>query len=450
MLDAPAAYARRRAGIPAQTRPGRPWWKRLLTSKWLWITLIAVVVYAGALLVMYSMMSPDRELPNGEIAYGLNDQALRESAFWAMWTLLAWVVVFVWLDRFRPQRPLIWFLTLGWGACMSTFFSLYVNSWAAEMMSVQGVNPSAGAGPAIFIAPFIEEATKATVLFLLAIGVRYQLISRLNLVALAGLSAAGFAFTENIIYYARTYVYASRVIEAGDPDAYLRSIVWMRGVQTAFAHPLFTAMTAVGVAVALRTRSKIVRVVAPLAGFGAAAGLHMAFNGTVSTTPEDKLLWPYISALVLLASFVALMLLTVVNESRTIRARLTDFVRMGWLEPRDPIVFSGPFKRVKLTFAAMLRGWRTFRDTLALMRLLTELAYLRDATNRGTVHSPAVEREKEILYAVRELRPTALTDTAGLKLVPPRRPRCARLDAPPPAYPGPAGLGGNWPAPDQR
>ena len=45
---------------------------------------------------------------------------------------------------------------------------------------------------------------------------------------------------------------------------------------TFFGHPLFTAMTGIGLAVALRSKSKIVRIVAPLAGFCAAAFLHMA------------------------------------------------------------------------------------------------------------------------------------------------------------------------------
>ena len=51
---------------------------------------------------------------------------------------------------------------------------------------------------------------------------------------------------------------------------------------TFFGHPLFTSMTGIGLAVALRSKSKIVRVVAPLAGYCAAAFLHMAFNATAS------------------------------------------------------------------------------------------------------------------------------------------------------------------------
>ena len=52
----------------------------------------------------------------------------------------------------------------------------------------------------------------------------------------------------------------------------------LRGVWLAFGHPLFTTMTGIGVLVAVRTHSKVVRVLAPLVGYLAASLLHMAFN----------------------------------------------------------------------------------------------------------------------------------------------------------------------------
>lgn len=74
-------------------------------------------------------------------------------------------------------------------------------------------------------------------LFWIALLVRYQLVTKLNGVALAGLSAAGFAFTENIIYYARAIMYASSTINTGDAEQAVRELVWLRGFWTAFRHP---------------------------------------------------------------------------------------------------------------------------------------------------------------------------------------------------------------------
>ena len=48
-------------------------------------------------------------------------------------------------------------------------------------------------------------------LFWLAILMRYQWVSRLSGIVLAGLSGAAFAFTENILYYGRVYRYAAHL-----------------------------------------------------------------------------------------------------------------------------------------------------------------------------------------------------------------------------------------------
>lgn len=104
-------------------------------------------------------------------------------------------------------------------------------------------------------------------------------MTKLNGVALAGLSAAGFhVFTENIIYYSRAIMYSTSQINTGDAESAIHELVWLRGFWTAFGHPLFTMMTGLGLMVALRTHSKVVRVLAPLIGYLMAALLHMMFN----------------------------------------------------------------------------------------------------------------------------------------------------------------------------
>ena len=174
-------------------------------------------------------------------------------------------------------------MTFGWGACVATFVSAQVNTWAAGHLSIAGDgDPATGARAAIYVAPFVEEASKATVLFWLAILMRYQWVSRISGIVLAGLSGTAFAFTENILYYGRAYRYASRTFGQVPPLEALQSLFFLRGVLTFFGHPLFTSMTGIGLAIGLRSKSKVVRVVAPLAGFCAAAFLHMAFNSTAS------------------------------------------------------------------------------------------------------------------------------------------------------------------------
>ena len=262
--DQIAVRNRRVNGIPVDRLNGRPLNERLVRNPWTWVTLVATLVYAAALLWMYLTITKDVPVQDGHIP-GLNWQAVRDAGKLAAPTLGFWVLVYVWLDRYRPQRPLVWFLTLGWGASVATAVSLFVNTWAGQRLSIAGDgDPAAGARTAVFVAPFVEEAAKASVLFLIALALRYQLVSKLTAFVLGGLSAAGFAYSENIIYYARVIVFTSSEIASGDPEEALRRIVFLRGFMTAFGHPLFTSLTAVGLIVAVRARSKVVRVIAPL------------------------------------------------------------------------------------------------------------------------------------------------------------------------------------------
>lgn len=448
MLSGPQRLARSRSGLPQPAGTPRVWWRRLLRSPYLWGSVVLTLVYAACLYGQYLLLSPDQELPDGTVALGINDQAIGKAAFWAMWTLLVWAGLFVWLDRWRAQNPVIWLWAIGWGAAVSTWLSLHVNTWAAEMMSVEGSAADTGARPAIFIAPFVEEATKASVLFLFAILMRYRLVNRLNVIALAGFSAIGFAFCENIIYYGRAVVYGTTTIEVGDPDAALYQLVLLRGVFTSFGHPLFTAMTGFGLAVGLRSRSKIVRVMAPLTGFLAASFGHMLFNGLASIGIGDFLMTPF-PLLAVFFTYVMFLTTGIMKEGRFISARLTDFVLMGWLPPRDPEVFSRHFSRVKLLLASVFRGPRCVLATVRFMRGITELAYLRDARARGIVAAAGIDREKELLETLHQLRGgKALTEPQGLKIfVWPFKRRRAPVAPPPPVYPGPAGIAGQWPAP---
>lgn len=436
---------RRLSGLPPTARK-QPWWQRMLRSPLFWLTVVLLPFYTYCLLDQYWMLHPDREFPDGTVALGLNNDSLRQSAFWAMWTALVYVLLFVWLDRFRAQRPLVWLLTFLWGAAASTWISIHVNSWAGEAMNTTSANADTGTRAAIFIAPFAEEASKASVLFLLVILFRARIVSRLSIVTLSGLSAVGFAFVENIIYYARAFVYATNTIEIADPMAEVLDLVKLRGIYTSFGHPVFTMMTALGLAIGLGARSKTVRVVAPLAGFVVAAGGHMLFNGVASSGGAGDLRPQWFMALAFVVMLTIMLVLTVVAQGQLIRRRLGDYRRVGWLTDRDPVVFSGAFKRMKLHLAALFRGPRkVWLPTARFMRRITELAYVREAMTRGTVGVGGDDRAREILHELEDLRPRALTETRGLKLFPPRK-RKPLTSAPPPQSPGPAGLGGNWPA----
>jgi RsiW-degrading membrane proteinase PrsW (M82 family) len=448
MTDRVAQLARRRNDLPSDPDTSVPLPKRLLTSWWTWAVVALTVVFAVALVAQYRLITADIPVEGGVIE-GINAASIRASAWLALPTLAFWTVVFIWADRYRPQRLVIWYLTLGWGAAIATFISINVNTWASQQLAVAGNgDPATSARGAIFVAPFVEEASKATVLFLIAIMARYRLVSRVSVVVLAGLSAAGFAFTENIIYYARVIVYSSQNIGVGDADAALAEIVALRGFWTCFAHPLFTMMTGIGVAVAVRTRSKVVRVLAPLAGYGAAALLHMVYNSQagLNNGQGQVMLYSFV-ALPMFLGAVIYMMRQVLKQGRVLATRLGDYTQLGWLPASDPVVFASQRLRWWAVMVATTRGWRVFTATVRLERILTELAYLRDGQIRGIYDQAATVRARELVEQAKALRGIAIDDPRGLKLSLPRLRRPRQPAYVPPSYPGPSGIGGNWPAP---
>ena len=449
MTDPVADLARRRNDLPlpdADTSVPLP--RRLLTSWWTWAVVALSVVFLVALLSQYLMLTADIPVEGGVIQ-GINAAAIRSAAWYALPTLAFWTVVFIWADRYRPQRLVVWYLVLGWGAAIATFISLHVNTWAAQQLAVTGNgDPATSARAAIFVAPFVEEAAKASVLFLIAILARYRLTSKVSMIVLAGLSAAGFAFTENIIYYARAIMYSSQNISVGDAAAAVNDLVMLRGFWTCFGHPLFTMMTGIGVAVALRTRSKVVRVLAPLVGYGAAALLHMVFNSQVSLNNGlgQRILYVVV-ALPMVLGAVSYVVRQILAQGKVLANRLGDYAQLGWLPASDPVVFARQRLRWWAVMVAATRGWKVFSATVRLERTLTELAYLRDGQVRGIYDEAATVRARYLVEQAKGLRGVAIDDPRGLKLSLPRLRRPRPVTYVPPSYPGPAGIGGNWPAP---
>jgi protease PrsW len=439
-----------RSGIPTDPDLSAPWPKRLITNRLFWLTAVMLIVYAVLLVLLFQRVVPDQEVPGGTLP-GIGTEALPIAAKYAAITAIPLSLVFLWADRFRPQRFWVWLMTFGWGACVATFVSAEINTWAASQLSIVGDgDPATGPRAAIYVAPWVEEAAKATVLFWLAILMRYQWVSRLSGIVLAGLSGAAFAFVENILYYGRAYRYAARTFGEVPPLEALQELFVLRGLMTFFGHPLFTAMTGIGLAVALRSKSKIVRIVAPLAGFCGAAFLHMLFNATASFVSGINLLFMYLFvALPLVIGLIVFVARQLIREGRLIRERLIDYVRVGWLPEGDPQALSRLRTRLRALWHATFGGPDAFLDTVRMQRAATELAYLRDAIARGIVDDAGLAREKILLGKIRTLRGNAVVQPQGRAPYPSlrRSKQPAAIEYPPPSYPGPAGLGGNYPAP---
>lgn len=310
---------------------------------------------------------------------------------------------FLWLDRLRPEPTRLLVIALLWGALVATYTALEINGWLARDV---GDQYSASARSAVFIAPWVEETAKGTIVFALVWWRRHDFNSVLAGAVYGGLTGIGFAFTENIVYYGQLF---QRVKDyQGNQHIALQAVehlfLW-RGVAAPFVHPMFTMMTGIGVGLAVRHRHVGVRIVAPVAGFCAAVLLHMGYNAAASFAPGRTLTAVYVAILVpALLTLVAMLLLVRRYEYRVMRARLHDYSVFGWLQADQvAMIASVKGRREARRHASLLGGGQ--REILRQFQQTgVDLAVLRDRLVRGVVGPAELPREQQLIDRLRELR----------------------------------------------
>lgn len=305
----------------------------------------------------------------------------------------------LWLDRFEPEPPRVLAFTFLWGASVACFAALVLNSVGEAL-----VGSSLGAGAAEIYggsisAPVVEESAKAAAIWLLVRRRRDEIDGVLDGIVYAGMVGLGFAMTENVLYYGRG------AVEEGVPGALATFVV--RGVMSPFAHPVFTAATGIGIGLAVRSRRRSVRFLAPAAGLGFAMGLHALWN---TAAAGGALLAVYV--LVMVPVFVAILLVAGLDrarERRVVRRHLPAYVAAGWLAPGAPEELASPRRRRAARRAARARsGRRAARDVRRAQLVATELAFLRDRRERGLADDAWQERERAHLDVL-----TALAARSG-------------------------------------
>lgn len=410
--DRDALRARRRNGLPVPVDRTRSLPQRLLRDWRTWMSVALVLVFVAAFVVNWLFFVPEHTTPSGTVQ-GLGTDVLPRAARLAAFTAVPLALVFILSDRGRPQGLWLWVVALVWGGLVATGISAPVNTWAASHLSVIGDgDPATSMRGAVFIAPFVEEAAKATVVFGMAILLRNRLTSWLSVLALSGLAGTGFAFVENVVYYGRVYRYVSVTAGAGDAQEAMNQLALMRGGMTFFAHPLFTVMTGIGIAIALGARSRRVRVLAPLTGFLVAALLHMVFNFVASAGGQAGLMLWFVALSVVLTA-IGFTLARMRRERALLEARVSEYVRHGWLEDGDVEAFGPRRPRTRARWHALWAGPATLLATVRLQQAVIELAHLRASVQRGLVDATGREREAELLAAVDRWRPQAVVVPQG-------------------------------------
>ncbi|KAA9154965.1 PrsW family intramembrane metalloprotease [Amycolatopsis acidicola] len=313
------------------------------------------------------------------------------------------VATFLWVDRWEPEPAKLLLLAFAYGACIATLTALLINNTAETVGDLLLGKGNGSRISALVSAPLVEEAAKGS--FVLAILLRRsdEFDGIVDGIVYAGLTAAGFAFTENIYYFGRAF--SDYGFGDGTSAGVIAAFV-LRGVLSPFTHPLFATLTGIGLGVAARSTSKSVRILAPLGGYVGAVLLHALWNGAATLGGAKTFLNVYF--LIFVPMFIAVFMLVLLQrrrEQRIIVAALPRMVADRWIAASEVELLSSLAGRRQWRRQVRKQsGSRAARAVGAYQANVTQLAFLKRA--KPTVQS--TDRQRELLNSLRASRAEAV------------------------------------------
>lgn len=334
------------------------------------------------------------------------------------------IAAFRWLDRVEPGPWRNLLFAFAWGACAAALIAIVANSFATRWIATATADPSsADTIGATVIAPVVEECAKAAAVLLVFLFRRRDFTGIVDGVVIAGVTATGFAFTENILYLGTAFGTDQLTGDSGIASV-TAATFFVRIIMSPFAHPLFTVLSGIGFGIAALSgdRQHVRRVLLPLSGLLLAMGMHAIWNGS-STFGEYGFFAVYSAFMVPMFGLLTwLVIWTRQRELKTVREELPAYTVAGWLTPAEPYALgSMRARRLARDYARQHAGRPAAQAVAQYEAYATSLAFLRQRGRRGRAGADFVVRERELLHELwrrREVARPAL-DHAARATAPP-------------------------------
>jgi len=253
------------------------------------------------------------------------------------------------VDRWEPEPRGLLILAIAWGAIAAVGIALGV-----DLLLSMVFGPATGSREVlqtVVQAPVVEEFAKGLGVFLIFATARRAFDGPIDGIVYGALVGAGFAFTENIQYFAVSF------IEGGVTET--TTTFFLRGILSPFAHVMFTSVTGFALGLAARRGLSTGQAIGPgLLGLAGAIALHAFWNGSAMF---GDFFFLYLTLQVpLFIGFILGVVALRREESRLTRRRLGEYASAGWFTPQevDMLATSGG-RKAALAWARTLRGDRT-------------------------------------------------------------------------------------------
>lgn len=312
------------------------------------------------------------------------------------------LLAYLWLDRWEPEPPRLLVLAFAWGASVAIVVSVILEIVFGSLLATGEAATDEFITLAI-VAPIVEEAAKGAFLLIMMTGRRRnELNSLTDCLVYAGITAAGFAWLENIGYIGGGESLGGSLVTAG-----------LRLIMGPFAHPLFTTLTAIGVYLALQRRGCLAKAGCILLGYAGAVLMHALWNGSSFFGIETYFLVYFVWMVPVFGLAIVLAVGSRRREQRIVAAKLPGMVAAGVVTPNEA-TWLGSIRTRKLAIAESTRvaGKPAGKGVKTFAAQVIELAYVRDRIDRGfgdqRVHA-LLNEETYGVYAARAAAPVLQT-----------------------------------------
>jgi RsiW-degrading membrane proteinase PrsW (M82 family) len=352
-----------------------------------------------ALVVLFILIAIAGVVGAGVIAWSAGDPAGSGlSILFAMIPLPLLWFVYWWLDRYEPEPRRYKFAGFVWGGVVAVAIALVLEIW------IQNTWDLSDKQAASFVAPLIEEPAKCLFLILTFVRSRRVIDGFLDGLIYAGIVGIGFAFVENIGYYASSYLGSPDIQVAGAEGVTTTFVV--RGLFSPFAHPLFTSAFGIAIGLAAARRSKVLKVLICFAGLLVSAGLHGLWNGSLSYGGGAGFVLAYLALAGVLVAMAILAIIVRNRQVRILERSLSYVAQRGWIHPAEiPYLSRFGYRKAARRYAKDHGGKVAAQVVKRYQTLATEMAFLHDGLMSGRSIPHGVERTYALLDAMYGLRP---------------------------------------------
>jgi RsiW-degrading membrane proteinase PrsW (M82 family) len=295
--------------------------------------------------------------------------------------------ILYWLDRYEKEPLPLLAGVFAWGMIVAAGGAYVLNTlFGLSVAAITGSDALSDLTTGSISAPFVEEGLKGLAVLLVFLFFRWEFDSILDGIVYAGIAALGFAATENSLYIWRGY-------ESGG-WAGLMALVGIRVLLVGWQHPVYTAFTGIGLAIARNNRSTLLKLLAGFGGWALAMFTHSLHNTLASFTSIEDL--TCLIGLFLDWMGVAFMFLMIVwanwMERRNIARHLQPEQAAGLISAAQYQTACSAWRQFYARLAALMSG--KYRATNRFYQVVGELAHKKQQLKAGDESGASLIVEK--------------------------------------------------------